>query len=148
MATSISPNFHDLVGALTRERQVMERLLFRHAEISMLIAAGEHRFVGRALDEAMIAESELAETDLLRALLTVAIEPGLDDVGIETVIAAAPSDVRPNLETLARDMRRIMAQVDLYREQASNWAADRANQVRGAIDRFDRETYADGRLGS
>jgi hypothetical protein len=114
----------------------------------MLIAAGEHRFVGRALDEAMIAESELAETDLLRALLTVAIEPGLDDVGIETVIAAAPSDVRPNLETLARDMRRIMAQVDLYREQASNWAADRANQVRGAIDRFDRETYADGRLGS
>jgi hypothetical protein len=51
-----TPTHQDLIAIMSNQRRLLEQLLFRHAEISMLIAAGEHRFVGRAIDEALEVE--------------------------------------------------------------------------------------------
>lgn len=142
MTTALaSPTYHDLIGMLANERRLLERLLFRHAEISMLIAAGEHRFVGKAIDEAIEAETELASCDLVRAMMTSALVEAGHDLSMSELIAQAPNELQPQLQASAREMKRLMAQVDRYRTEASHWAGERAAQLRGAIDRFGSETY-------
>lgn len=149
MTTALaSPTYHDLMGLLANERRLLERLLFRHAEISMLIAAGEHRFVGKAVDEALEVESELAACDLMRAMLTTALANTPDDIGMTALVDCVPAELKESLVDLTTDMKRLMTQVDTYRRQAAAWAGDRAGQIRQAIDRFGSETYLDGRLGS
>ncbi len=149
MTTALaSPTYYDLIGLLANERRLLERLLFRHAEISMLIAAGEHRFVGRAVDEALEVEAELAACDLTRAMMLVGLTPRGDDMSMAELISEAPAEFQAPLGDLTRDMKRIMAQVDKYRREAAAWAGERAEQVRQAIQRFGADTYLDGRLGS
>lgn len=149
MTTALaSPTYYDLIGLLANERRLLERLLFRHAEISMLIAAGEHRFVGRAVDEALEVEAELASCDLTRAMMLVGLTPQGDDMSMTELIDQAPAEFQAPLGDLTRDMKRIMTQVDRYRREAAAWAGERAEQVRQAIERFGADTYLDGRLGS
>lgn len=142
MTTALaSPTHHDLIGLLANERRLLERLLFRHAEISMLVAAGEHRFVGKAIDEALEVETELANCDLVRAMMTAALDPSGQDLPMSELIARSPEDLRPQLESLFKDMKRVMAQIDRYRAEAAAWAGERAGQLRGAIERFGAQSY-------
>jgi hypothetical protein len=142
MTTALaSPTYHDLIGLLANERRLLERLLFRHAEISMLVAAGEHRFVGKAIDEAIEVENELAGCDLMRAMVTSALADGGQDLSISELIATAPDEIKPQLESTAKEMKRLMTQVDRYRAEAAAWAGERAGQLRGAIERFGADTY-------
>lgn len=149
MTTALAtPTYHDLMGLLANERRLLERLLFRHAEISMLIAAGEHRFVGKAVDEALEAESELAACDLMRAMLVTGLSESGDDLSMSALITESPDEFKTPLAELTKDMKRLMTQVDKYRREAAVWAGDRAVQIRQAIERFGSDTYLDGRLGS
>ena len=149
MTTALaSPTHYDLIGLLANERRILERLLFRHAEISMLIAAGEHRFVGRAVDEALEVEMELASCDLTRAVMICGLSERHDDLTMSDLIAEAPDEFKTQLTELTDEMKRIMAQVDRYRREAAAWAGDRASQIRDAIDRFGSETYLGDRFGS
>ena len=142
MTTALgSPTYHDLIGLLANERRLLEKLLFRHAEISMLVAAGEHRFVGKAIDEAIEVESELASCDLVRAMMTSALAKSGEDLSMSELIAHAPDAIKPQLESAAKEMKRLMVQVDRYRVEASAWAGERAEQLRGAIQRFGAQTY-------
>jgi len=149
MTTALaSPTYHDLIGLLANERRLLERLLFRHAEISMLIAAGEHRFVGKAVDEALEVEAELAACDLMRAMLITGLSMDGDDRTMTALITEAPDEFKQPLTDITVEMRRVMTQVDRYRHEAAAWAGDRAEQVRQAIERFGSDSYLDGRFGS
>lgn len=142
MTTALaSPTFHDLIALLANERRLLERLLFRHAEISMLVAAGEHRFVGKAIDEALEVETELANCDLVRAMMTSSLDTSGQDIPMSRLLAQAPEDLRAQLEALFKDMKRLMAQVDRYRAEASAWAGERSEQLRSAIERFGSHSY-------
>ncbi|MDH4117537.1 MAG: hypothetical protein OEZ14_12870 [Acidimicrobiia bacterium] len=139
-------SFHDLIAVLANERRTLEELLFRHAEISMLIAAGEHRFVGRAIDEALDVESRLAAGELMRAIAVAEVYG--DDATLAQVLAAAPADAAEHLARLADDMARLVSEVERYRREASAWAGERAGKLREAIDRFGSEFYSAERVGS
>ena len=142
MTTALaSPTYYDLIGLLANERRLLERLLFRHAEISMLVAAGEHRFVGKAIDEAIEVEAELANCDLMRAMVTSALNEDGQDVSMSELITASPDEFRPALESAFKEMKRLMVQVDRYRIEASAWAGERADQLRAAIERFGQQGY-------
>ena len=143
-----SPTYHDLIGLLANERRVLERLLFKHAEISMLIAAGEHRFLGRAIDEALEVESDLAACDLMRAVLITGLSEGMDETDMTTLISKAPGEFEEPLEAIMKDMKRLVTQVDRYRHQAAAWAGERAEEIRTIIDRAGSGTYGDRRFGS
>lgn len=135
-----SPTHHDLVAVLSNQRRLLEQLLFRHAEISMLIAAGEHRFVGRAIDEALEVEAELGATELLRAMTVAGL--GGEDPTLADLASGAPDDAAVQLTRLAADMSRLLDEVRRYRSQAAAWAGDRAEQMAQAVARFGATTYS------
>jgi hypothetical protein len=140
--------YRDLVAAMSNERRLLDRLLFRHAEISMLIAAGEHRFIGRAIDEALEVEDELGAAELVRAMTTAELESMSGELSIADLVAEAPADIALQLGRLADDMNRLLVEVDRYRKQASAWAGDRAERVGRAIAGFGAQTYSSESLGS
>jgi hypothetical protein len=135
-----SPTHHDLVAVMANQRRLLEQLLFRHAEISMLIAAGEHRFVGRAIDEALEVEAELGAVELLRAMTSSALDSA--DATLSEIVEGAPQDVAPQLNKLAKDMTRLLTEVERYRRQASAWAGERAGMVSKAVSTFGAQTYS------
>ncbi|MGF1666988.1 MAG: hypothetical protein ACFCVC_12040 [Acidimicrobiia bacterium] len=137
-----TPTHQDLIAIMSNQRRLLEQLLFRHAEISMLIAAGEHRFVGRAIDEALEVEAELGAVELLRAMTTIGID---GDVPISKIIAGAPTDAAAILRRLADDMGRLLEEVARYRTQAATWAGERAEMVARAVTGFGAQTYSAGR---
>jgi hypothetical protein len=143
-----TPSYQDLLAVMSNQRRLLEQLLFRHAEISMLIAAGEHRFVGRAIDEAFEVETDLGATELMRAMVAAALEPIQGDPSLSELIASAPADIGHQLNKVATDMTRLISEVDRYRKQASEWAGDRATQVAQAVAGFGANTYSAGRPGS
>lgn len=148
-----TPTHQDLIAIMSNQRRLLEQLLFRHAEISMLIAAGEHRFVGRAIDEALEVEAELGAAELLRAMTTIGFGggpgpaggPGGGDVAISQIITDAPADAAATLGRLADDMGRLIQEVGRYRSQAAAWAGERAEMVSRAVAGFGAQTYSAGR---
>ncbi len=143
-----TPSHQDLIAIMSNQRRLLEQLLFRHAEISMLIAAGEHRFVGRAIDEALEVEAELGAAELMRAMTTIGIGTitGIDGEGtLSEIIADAPSEAAATLGRLADDMGRLLQEVARYRTQAATWAGDRAGVVARAVAGFGAQTYSAGR---
>jgi hypothetical protein len=141
-----TPSYQDLIAVMSNQRRLLEQLLFRHAEISMLIAAGEHRFVSRAIDEALEVEAELGAVELMRAMIVVAMEGG--DAGIGQIIGGAPADSATSLGKLAADMGRLLEEIDRYRAQAAGWAGERAEMVARAVSGFGAQTYSPDRRGS
>lgn len=128
--TTATPTVDDLIGAMTHQQRLLERLLFRHAEVAMLIAAGEHRFVPSAIDEALEVEEELGAVDLARAVTAEALGMG-GTVG-EIAMAAADGEAR-HLLRLSEEMARTLAQVNTYRARAAAWAGDRATRLSASI---------------
>jgi hypothetical protein len=145
-----APTYDDLVAVLANQRRLLEHLLFKHAEIAMLIAAGEHRFVGRAIDEALEVEAELGATDMVRAMTAIALHPptgGLEP-SLGELLAGAPDNLATHLAKLGDDLGRLMVEIERYRTQASAWAGERAERVRELATRTTPLTYSrDGRPG-
>jgi hypothetical protein len=145
-----APTYDDLIAVLANQRRLLEHLLFKHAEIAMLIAAGEHRFVGRAIDEALEVEAELGATDMVRAMTAIALHPptGGPEPSLTELIAEAPENGVAHLRRLGDELGRLMVEVDGYRKQAATWAGERAERVRVLAARTTPLTYSrDGRPG-
>jgi hypothetical protein len=128
--TLAQPTYEDLIGVLTNQCRLLERLLFRHAEVAMLIAAGEHRFVSRAIDEALEIESDLGAADLARAMTVAALDRGET---VSEIAAHAPEDLQKRLLRLADDMARMLDEVNTYRRQAAAWAGERSRHLTKAL---------------
>jgi hypothetical protein len=138
-----SPTYEDLIATLVNQRRLLEQLLFRHAQAAMLIAAGEHRFVARAIDEVMAIEADLGTADLARAVCVEAL--GVGDASLSELTATAPDAVAGRLAKLESDLSRLLAEVTAYREQAAQWAGMRAGRIEKAITSAGNSGYsADG----
>jgi hypothetical protein len=81
------PDPEGLTEVLKTQHRLLEHLLFRSIELSALVDAGQHRFIGRALDDLEQTELELGRAELVRAAMTEAIlgtapgsEPALTDL--------------------------------------------------------------------
>jgi hypothetical protein len=142
LTTTAEPAIDDLIGAMTNQRRMLDRLLFRHAEVAMLIAAGEHRWVSAAIDEALEVEAELGAVDLIRAMTAEALDRGRT-VG-EIAESCSERDAE-RLLRLAEQMARTLAEVNTYRAQAAAWAGERSSKLSKAIDAAGAVAYsADG----
>jgi hypothetical protein len=129
--TIAQPTFEDLIGTMTNQRRLLDKLLFRHAEIAMLIAAGEHRFVSAAIDEALEVETEVGAVDLARAMTADALGCGET---VSEIAAGAPDHVAQRLLRLSEHMARTLAEINTYRARAAGWAGDRSSRLSKAID--------------
>lgn len=138
----LSTSSHEaLVSVLSYERRILEQLLFRHIELSMLINAGEHRFVARALDEVNTVEGELGAAEILRAAVVEALVPDVRDPGIDTVIDRSPAALTAALESLALDLRRLHEGIEAQRTAAYDEAGRRAEMLASAQARLNAGGY-------
>ena len=115
-----------LLSVLSYERRLLEQLLFRTTELTMLIEAGEHRFVQRALEEAQEVEDELGAAEVLRAAVVETLVPDQPHPTIDDVIAHAPETQRPALNGLAQDLRRLERGIEEQRRAGQEAAGKRA----------------------
>ncbi len=98
-----------LLEVLARERSLLETLLHRMRIVTLLLAAGEGRFLSRAADEVLEVSAELAETETLRAVAVAdeAERLGLrsEDLTLRSLAAVAEARHR----TVLLDHRQAMA---------------------------------------
>lgn len=71
----------ELADLLSRQRLLVEKLLFRLVELRQLLSTGEARFLPWAADEVDRATARLRESELHRALVVsrLAAEAGMDE---------------------------------------------------------------------
>lgn len=130
--TLIAPSYRGLLAVLAHERRLLEQLLFRQAELALVVAAGEHRFLALALDEAQAIESELAMAEIVRAATLDELMPG-NEPTLEQVIAAAPADLARPLRLMGADLARLVADVERYRAEARTAVERRSEQTARAL---------------
>lgn len=130
-----NPDADALAEVLNTQRRLIEEVLFRTLELTALIEAGQHRFLGRALDDLERAEVALGEAEIARAAITEAMiesppgyEPSLADV-LESVDAERS-------ETLGRTAERIRAtlhELSQVRANGTSTANERVARTRRAM---------------
>jgi hypothetical protein len=130
-----------LVSVLAYERRLLEQLLFRHAELSLLIGAGEHRFVARAMDEVAAVEDELGATELIRAAVVDSLVPNAIEPNIDDVVRTSPQAWAPALEGLAMDLRRLHDGIEVHRRNARTSAARRSEMCSAAQRSLQAQGY-------
>ena len=140
--TLIAPDFAGLVAVLNYERRLLEQLLYRQAEATLLIAAGEHRFIAAAGDEVEEIAGELAAAEMVRAAATEALvgdgstEPRLDDL-----VPLAPAGISEKLQDLGETMRDLVEEIDRLRRIGSDEADAQRELITRAIATIDAAGY-------
>ncbi|MCW2666657.1 MAG: flagellar protein FlgN, partial [Frankiales bacterium] len=87
-----------LAALLTRERLLVELVVFKLVELRQLLLAGEARFLGWASEEVERAATAVRQTELERAVLVtgIATDRGLpaDELTLSALVADAPEPWR------------------------------------------------------
>jgi hypothetical protein len=107
-----------LVTLLTREKTLVELLVFKLVSMRQLLLAGETRFLPWAAEEVERATDVVREAELERAVLVIALsaERGLTEPVLSELITDAPDIWRSMLEDLQTDLGRNALEVqDLLR---------------------------------
>ncbi|MCW2600985.1 MAG: hypothetical protein JWM02_2814 [Frankiales bacterium] len=89
-----------LARLLTRERLLVELLVFKLVEMRQLLVAGETRFLGWAAEEVERATTSVRAAELDRAVLVTSLGDtrGLDEPTLGDLVADAPEPWRSLLE--------------------------------------------------
>lgn len=116
----------ELLGVLSRERQVLEHLLFRLLEARGLLATEETRFLHLAARDVEAAAESVREVELRRALL----EP-LGGTLLE-LAASSPPPLDSILHDHRRAIGRLAAEVGAAIEATSELAEHGLARLRGA----------------
>lgn len=131
------PTLDALVGLLSYEARVLERMLFRLSECGMLVAAGEHRHIPRAVDEIEDIEDQLSQVEVVRALLVAGLaeqwgvpEDGLD---LNRIIGFATDDVARRLESARDVILRLVGQIEEIKSASKELAETRHRSVDRSI---------------
>ena len=129
------PSAGGLSDVMKTQHRLVEEMLFRTIELTSLVEAGQHRFIGRALDDLERAERELGRTEMVRAAMTEAIlgasegvEPTLSDL-----LSAVDHDSAATIRTTAAQIRRGLAQIEEVRNEAGTTATERVARTRRAL---------------
>ncbi len=129
------PTAEKLELLLKGQRKVLEQLLFRTTELELVITGGEHRFIGRAMDEIEEAETELALFELSRAIIAEALIPPGREATASTLLEVCAD--RPTLVALIGDLRRLVNAIEHSRERARDAATERARHAGAASARLE-----------
>ena len=140
------PSADGLSDIMRTQHRLVEEMLFRTIELTALVDTGQHRFIGRALDDLERAERELGQTELVRAAMTEAVlgtsggaEPTLSE------LLAAVEDTAAALNATASQIRSNLDRIEAVRHDAVSTATERASRARRAIGAATSEAGMYGR---
>jgi hypothetical protein len=96
-----------LVTLLTREKTLVELLVFKLVTMRQLLLAGETRFLPWIAEEVERATASVRDVELERAVLVLALglERGLEEVSLSELIEDAPEPWQGLLVSLHGDLR-------------------------------------------
>ncbi len=102
-----------LVALLTREKTLVELLVFKLVAMRQLMLAGETRFLPWAAEEVERATEAVRDIELERAVLVAAMgaERGLEEPALSELVADAPDPWRGLLETTHVELRKAALEV-------------------------------------
>ena len=140
----IEPTHESLIGVLSHEKRLLERLVYRQSLLTMLLEAGEQAFVARAIDELEYVESELAETEMVRAAVVQAITTDAEST-LTSAIESAPIELSETLNRLGKDLRSLMEETMEHRTKGLRSATFALERTARAVRSVGASSYrADG----
>ncbi|GBE24891.1 hypothetical protein BMS3Bbin02_01173 [bacterium BMS3Bbin02] len=138
-----------LVGLLNRQQRVLERLVFKLSQTTLLVGAGEDRFLGYMVDEVGDAQDEVGVIDAMRALLVTDIAENLgldaDTVSLGAIAANAPDNIGPVLDRQHKSLVRLLEEMDTVAERGAASVGSKLRLVSDSIGRMEDNAY--GRTG-
>ena len=143
-----------LVAHLTRERVLVELLVFKLVTLRQMLLAGETRFLPWASEEVERATEVVRHAEMERAVLTASLgaERGLDDPALSALIADAPDPWRGLLEDAHAGMRQHALEVQellqVTRRLAEVGVRSLADVMGGAAEAEGPTYGADGRVAA
>lgn len=138
----IAPDLEGLVAILGYERRLLEQILYRQAEATLLIAAGEHRFVAAAIDEVDDIAGELAAAEVVRAAATEAlVGHGGEEPDLEQLLTLAPPEIAEKLQNLRVVMADLLDEIDRLRQIGAEEAGAQRELVGRALASIDAGGY-------
>lgn len=109
----------ELVDLLHREAAAADHVAARTRALELIVAAGERRFLGMALDELESASERLSGLELTRSLTFVAAGLSPDMSAAELVAAVADPGERSMLQAAIDDLREATGRLTDARTRAT-----------------------------
>jgi hypothetical protein len=133
-----------LVGLLTRERLLVELLVFKLVSMRQLMLAGETRFLPWAAEEVERATAAVRDAELERAVLVAAMgaERGLDEPTLSELVADAPVPWQGLLAQTHADLRKGATEVQDLLQSNRRLAEVGARSLAEALGEIQDETLA------
>ena len=129
------PSPDGLSDVLKTQHRLVEEMLFRTIELTALVDSGQHRFIGRALDDLERAERELGQTELVRAAITEAIvgaPPGTEPT-LSELLSTIDGDTAAAIDETATRIRSSLERIEAVRHDAVSTATQRVSRARRAL---------------
>lgn len=141
LSTVAAERFTALVGVLNRERDALERLVFKLTQAGMLAEAKEARFMAMISDEIDTVAADLGGLELARAMIVDDVAAALsltdDEPSLAGLIARAPEPVREPLIQLHHDLTKLMTDLDEVRERGSWAITERIAAMQADLERLE-----------
>ena len=141
------PSADGLSDIMRTQHRLVEEMLFRTIELTALVDTGQHRFIGRALDDLERAERELGQTELVRAAMTEAVlgTSGGAEPTLSELLAAVDEGTAAAINATASQIRSNLDRIEAVRHDAVSTATERASRARRAIGAATSEAGMYGR---
>lgn len=127
-----------LVRVLTQEQEILETLVRRMAGSAMMVASGEHRYLGMASDEIAQTREELGAMEVARALVVDDIAEQLNltdgEATLATIASRVPLHYATTLEAQLADLRRLVGEIQDLADSGAEASADRLQQIRKTVE--------------
>ncbi len=145
-----------LAALLTRERLLVELVVFKLVELRQLLLAGEARFLGWASEEVERAATAVRHAELERAVLVtgIATDRGLpaDELTLSALVADAPepwrsllAESQTSLTASSGEVTELLATTRRLAEAGSRGLADTLRRLGGEPEPEPvRSTYGPG----
>ena len=131
----------ELLAVLARERDALERLLFRLVETRALLARADDRFLHLAAHDVETAADAVRELELFRAI----VDPNGDGAPLRSLAAQAEPPLSTIFEDLRLQLGRLAGEIGAVLEALADLAEDGRTRARGdGNDELDQEILAAG----
>lgn len=147
------PGVESLIEILHQERRVLERLMYRLAEASLLVEARQDRYLALASDDVSYIEAQLGEVEMLRAILVAGIaktwDVAEDELSLSIIIQRADPAHALILERELDLLRSLTSEIDTLKRSITTISSERLSATQTAITRLvDGPARGYGRDGS
>lgn len=136
-----------LVGLLGEERRLLERLVQKLVSCTLLVEAGQPRWVAPASDEIHDVEDDLGALETARAMMIADICDLLgfaNDLTLSQLSEVAPPDLRPALEERRESLVGYTEEIARIRNRGARAAQAQLSTLSDRFERLDRAADASG----